>query len=156
MKTTDFKDVTIRTPEARQVGDVISIGPSDTAKAGADSPDLGVQAIPDPFGNTSVEPEDDVAAANSNPSLSGLPVSTGSRSGEPDDLAQPKVEAPDEENSVNDGPYGARVSWPAGADGSSAGGVKTTDTLVQKTGTIVKFPATSDTSAPVKIVQQFE
>lgn len=133
---------TIR-PEGRMVGDVTNIGPTDTAKSGAKSPDISVDS-PLFMANPGVSDGKAANIAHSgegdmNRAANPIP---GQAANAPDDYASPG--GPKEDSSVNSGPYGQRVNWPAAADGTSAGGAKSTDTLCQVTGAKVAFPAASD------------
>lgn len=145
MKKSDVRDLTIKPAETRTVGDVTSISAGDTAKAGANSPDLGVDA-PNYMANPGVS---DGKGQNDY-----IPSGEGDANRAADEIPGQAPNVPDasagmpkEESSVNSGPYGKRVSWPSAADGTSAGGAGSTTTLVQKTGSVVKFPSASDTTS---------
>lgn len=146
MKKSDVVDRTIR-----MVGDVTSISTSDTAKSGVDSPITDVPAPPldgvtAPTGGT---------GAQYIPSLDGLPQGKG---GDGSGLVQPDEGMAPEADSVQTSKNGQGVSWPAGADTTSAGGAKSVGsggTLVLKTGGAVKFPESANNSAPVKMVESF-
>lgn len=144
MTKTNVEDRTIRpASEARMVGDVTSISISDTAKSGADSPDISNEA---PFIMANPGFEDGKGQNDYIPSVEG----DANRAAAP--FSAPN--APDEslgsrdESSVNSGPYGERVNWPAAADGTSAGGAKSTTSFINDakgiTGAKVSFPAGSD------------
>jgi hypothetical protein len=153
VKKTDVVDLTIRPGQVRMVGDVGKISTGDTAKAGANAPSGGEVGAPktmgQPSGASSAPSVTDYV-----PSLAGLPA--GYSKGPNPDLPQPAEGSAPEAGSVQTSPNGQGVSWPAAADGSSAGGAKVAgDTLMQITGTKVGFPAGANNSAPIKDVESF-
>lgn len=60
---------------------------------------------------------------------------------------QPTEPSPPDADSVQTSPEGQAVPFPSGADMTSAGGAKSTDTWAQITGSKVNFPPASDTTS---------
>jgi len=145
MTKTNVEDRTIRAvSEERMVGDVTKISTSDTAKAGSKD-STGTVAAPNYMANPGVS--DGKAKNDYIPSTEGdanraADQIPGQAPNMPDDYAAPG--GPDEESSVNSGPYGQRVNFPAAADMTSADIVKSMDTLVQQTGSKISFPVAAD------------
>jgi len=142
MTKANVEDRTIRpAADARMVGDVTKIGPSTTEMSGADSPDLSVDA-PNIMANPGVSDgkgkNDYIPSIEGDSNRASDPLSAENS---PNGYAGPVTP----ESSVNSGPYGARVNWPAAADGVSAGGAKSTTSFTDGiTGSQVSFPAASD------------
>lgn len=145
MTKANVEDRTIRpASDQRNVGDVTKIGAMDTAKAGSKGLGSGLD-VDAPFIGANPGFSDGKGSNDYIPSVEG----DANRAAEPFSAPNsPDMSAGEamEEASVNDGPYGQRVNWPAAADMSTSGGTpKSTTTLVEKTGSVVKFPAAADT-----------
>jgi len=142
MKKSDIRDITIRTDEARAM--------DTNSKAGIDSVSGVDVGAPETMGNPSGAPSGGTPVTI--PSVAGLPVGPG---GSGSGREQPACVAPSDADSVQTSPSGRSVSWPDAADRTSAGGAGSTTTLVQKTGSAVKFPEAADTSMQPKSVDSF-
>lgn len=158
MKKSDVVDRTIRpNQEERMVGDVTKIGtyPSYAAASGT-SETVGDAGVPKTIGSP-VDGVDGASATDYNPSQAHSPEGDVNQPAPPASqfdprAANPQQQAPQDqtrdEGSVNDGPYGERVNFPATADMSTTGGpAKSTTTLSQITGSKANFPPAADTTS---------
>ena len=139
MNKFDVVDVTIR-----MVG--------DNAKAGANAPSGTDVAAPETSGNPSGAPTGGTPVTI--PSVGGLPVGPGGSGSGKD---QPMCPKPADTNSWIAVNPGQSAGFPPASDQSSAGGIKTTTTWVQKTGSVQKFPSASDTTSAggIKMAESF-